>query len=63
MRKQLAAEAGIAPYQVFHDATLMEMMELRPTRSTDLLHINGIGEVKLERYGSRFLQVIGQFPT
>ncbi|MFX4227870.1 MAG: HRDC domain-containing protein [Porticoccaceae bacterium] len=29
-RKALADEHNIAPYMVFHDATLMELMELRP---------------------------------
>jgi len=60
-RKQIADEDGIAPYRVFHDATLMEMMELRPTTRGELLHINGVGEAKLDKYGDRFLAVIRRF--
>jgi ATP-dependent DNA helicase RecQ len=59
-RKALADEHNIAPYMVFHDATLMEMMELRPDSETTLLNISGVGEAKLERFGEAFLQVIRQ---
>jgi len=57
-RKQLADEQGIAPYMVFHDATLMEMMEQTPSDENGLLHISGVGESKLEKFGDAFLDVI-----
>jgi len=59
-RKALADEHNIAPYMVFHDAALMEMMELQPTTEAALLNINGVGEAKLERFGAIFLEVIRQ---
>ena len=62
-RKQLADEQGVPPYHIFHDATLMEMMEHRPQDSAELLTMNGVGEVKLERYGEAFLDVLCQYPT
>ena len=43
---------------IFHDATLKQMAEHRPQTATDLLSISGVGEAKLERYGSAFLEVI-----
>jgi len=57
-RKALADEQGIAPYMVFHDATLMEMMEQQPTSEMALLNISGVGESKLEKFGDAFLETI-----
>ena len=60
-RKDLADAQGVPPFHIFHDATLMEMMQYRPSDKAELLTINGVGEVKLERFGEEFLEVIGQF--
>jgi ATP-dependent DNA helicase RecQ len=57
-RKNLADEHGIPPYMVFHDSTLMEILEQQPTRESELLHVNGVGDAKLEKFGTEFLQVI-----
>ncbi|MCV6604443.1 MAG: DNA helicase RecQ [Porticoccaceae bacterium] len=57
-RKQLADEQGVPPYVVFHDATLMEMMEYQPTSEAELLNISGVGQSKLDKFGSEFLQVL-----
>lgn len=57
-RKKLADEFSIAPYMVFHDATLMEMMEGTPTSESELLDISGVGESKLEKFGTAFIDVI-----
>ena len=43
---------------VFHDKTLKEMAILKPKSRTAMLQVTGIGEVKLERYGRRFLDAI-----
>ena len=58
-RRELADEHGVPAYVIFHDRTLHEMMLTRPRNATDLLAINGIGQAKLERYGERFLEVLG----
>ena len=60
-RKELADAAGVPPFHIFHDATLMEMMQYRPSSNDELLTINGVGEVKLERFGDEFLEVLAQF--
>lgn len=57
-RKELADEHNVPPYVIFHDATLMEMMQYRPTTVDELLNITGIGQAKLDRYGDEFLEVI-----
>ena len=57
-RKQLADEHNVPPYVIFHDATLMQMLEHRPDSPDELLTINGVGQTKLDRYGRYFLDVI-----
>ena len=57
-RKEIADELDLPPYVIFHDATLMQLAEHRPTTEAAMLGINGIGAVKLERYGKAFLEVI-----
>ncbi len=58
LRKQVAAEAGLPPYVVFHDDTLKEMARLLPADLQALRAIKGVGEAKLAKYGSRFLAAI-----
>lgn len=60
-RRELAEEHGIAPYMVFSDATLMGMMEARPSRKVELLDISGIGETKLERFGTEFFEILQHY--
>ena len=60
-RKELADEQGVPPFHIFHDATLMEMIDERPEDSAALLSISGIGQVKLERYGDEFLKVLDDY--
>ena len=60
-RKTLADDQGVPPYAIFHDATLMEMMQFRPSDNAEFLTINGVGVVKLEKYGDEFLEVLSQF--
>jgi ATP-dependent DNA helicase RecQ len=57
-RKQLAAEQNVPPYVIFHDATLRQMVVLRPADAPALLTVGGVGQAKLARYGERFLAVL-----
>jgi ATP-dependent DNA helicase RecQ len=57
-RKRLADAQAVPPYVIFSDRTLAEMAELRPATLAELLQINGVGQVKLERYGQAFLDVL-----
>ncbi|MCB1684721.1 MAG: HRDC domain-containing protein, partial [Pseudomonadales bacterium] len=61
LRKEIADEQGVPPYVVFHDATLIEMIQVRPASPADLLEISGIGQSKLEKYGQKFLDLLGEF--
>ncbi len=59
-RRELAEDAGVPPYVVFHDATLREMAAIRPATLQQLSRISGVGSRKLDAYGSAFLGVIQQ---
>jgi len=64
-RRALAEAEGIAPYRVFHDATLVEMLEREPRTLEQLFAVAGVGQHKLERYGTAFLAALAdpQRPT
>ncbi len=61
LRKSLADELGVPPFHIFHDATLLEMIQFKPQNNDQLLAINGIGAVKLERFGNDFLDLLADF--
>ncbi|CAH2031107.1 DNA helicase RecQ [Trichlorobacter ammonificans] len=58
LRKRIADEAGVPPFVVFSDATLVEMAQARPRDERELLSITGVGQRKLARYGALFLDAI-----
>ena len=60
-RRELAAEAGVPPYVIFHDATLRDMAQIRPKSLRDMALVSGIGARKLDDYGEAFLSVIKRF--
>ncbi|KAA9132108.1 DNA helicase RecQ [Marinihelvus fidelis] len=60
LRKRLADEAGVPPYVIFGDAALVDMSQARPRNESEFLAVNGVGEVKLERYGDAFLEAIAE---
>jgi ATP-dependent DNA helicase RecQ len=60
-RRELAMEAGVPPYVVFHDATLREMAQSKPATRAALSRITGVGARKLDAYGDSFLAVLKQF--
>ena len=57
-RATTARTAGVPAYAVFNDATLYQIAALRPQTDDDLLSINGIGPVKLERHGQDILSIV-----
>lgn len=61
LRKRLAQENGIPPYQIFSDATLLQMCRDNPLNDEQMLKISGVGERKLHRYGDAFLNIILDF--
>jgi len=57
-RLALAKAQGVPPYVIFHDSALLEMTRTLPASLADLAAISGVGQVKLERYGESFLEVL-----
>ncbi len=57
-RKELADAEGVPPYVIFSDRTLVEMAAYYPQSRQSLLRISGIGQVKLEKLGDLFLDVL-----
>ena len=61
LRKEIADMEDIAPYIVFSDATLLEMVQTMPESKTQLINVSGVGKIKLEKYGNLFLDEINDF--
>ena len=57
-RKRLADENNVPPYVIFHDSTLSQMAVEKPQTPVQMLDISGVGQTKLERFGSAFLDVL-----
>jgi ATP-dependent DNA helicase RecQ len=57
-RRQLAADAGVPPYVIFHDSTLREIAESKPRNLKELSNVQGVGAAKLERYGTAMLAAL-----
>jgi ATP-dependent DNA helicase RecQ len=58
LRYEIAKEEGKPPYTVFSDKTLHEMAKYLPLNREEMLEIHGVGEVKFDRYGTKFIGVI-----
>ncbi len=63
LRRRLADAENKPPFFIFSDATLHEMAQVKPQTETELLGISGVGQHKLTRYGSQFLQALIEFKT
>ena len=60
-RRDLADAQKVPNYTIFHDATLMAMMEFKPKTLVQFGELSGVGEHKLKSYGNEFLQIIRAF--
>jgi len=57
-RLALAHEQAVPPYVIFHDTTLIEILNRRPSSLLEMSQIMGVGRAKLDRYGEDFLDVL-----
>lgn len=57
-RRQVAVEIDKPAYTVLTDAVLAAVAEVRPTSTTQLARIHGIGPAKIDRYGAAVLAVV-----
>ena len=60
-RTALSKKEGVPAYIIFTDAALQDMARKAPTTEMAFLSVSGVGRVKLEKYGTRFLRVIRSY--
>ncbi len=61
VRLELAREEHVPPYIIFNDKTLVDMAAKVPTSDQEMLQVSGVGEFKLQKYGTKFLETIKEF--
>jgi ATP-dependent DNA helicase RecQ len=61
LRKQIADREEMPPYIIFSDISLAEMSELMPLTDREFLNINGVGHIKLQKYGVEFMDIINEY--
>jgi len=57
-RRQEAAAQSLPAYCVFTDATLVALAEARPRTAQELYRVQGLGKVKVDKYGDHVLTVL-----
>ncbi|MCY7375330.1 MAG: DNA helicase RecQ [Pyrinomonadaceae bacterium] len=61
VRTTFAKTENVPPYVVFSDATLVEMAAYLPLNQDEMRKISGVGDLKLQKYGVDFLEVIKDY--
>jgi ATP-dependent DNA helicase RecQ len=62
-RSERAREDGVPAYTLFSDRTLRELVANRPGSRAALLSTWGLGESRVDRFGSELLEIIGAHGT
>ncbi len=60
-RRQIANEENVPAYIVLSDATLLELATFLPHNKEEFLKISGFGQVKIEKYGKQFWDVVAAY--
>lgn len=61
LRKEIADSLKVPPFVVFSDATLKDMCVKYPLNKDEFLKVSGVGEVKAEKYGNKFMEAIDNY--
>jgi ATP-dependent DNA helicase RecQ len=61
LRTQIARQENIPPYMIFSDKTLVDMCVKAPLTEETMFTVNGVGQNKFDRYGTRFMDAIRAF--
>jgi ATP-dependent DNA helicase RecQ len=59
-RAEIARSRGVPAYVVALDRTLVEMAQVRPQTTDQLLMLHGMGPARAEQYGEGFLRVVAE---
>lgn len=60
-RKEISTSEKCKPYMIFSDKSLIEMSKFYPLDFGHLSKINGVGKVKIEKYGLFFIEIIDSY--
>lgn len=61
LRAEIATAENLPPYMVFNDKTLIDMCQKLPFTREEMLEVNGVAELKYQRYGEMFRKKILEF--
>ncbi len=61
LRSIIATEEDVAHYQIFTQRSLYEMCEMLPLNKKQLKVVNGMGKVRIEKYGDDILEIINEY--
>jgi DNA helicase-2/ATP-dependent DNA helicase PcrA len=57
-RRDEAKERGVPAYVIFHDRTLADVADRRPSTIPELLSVSGVGPAKVANYGEAVLAIV-----
>ncbi|WP_276372972.1 DNA helicase RecQ [Chryseolinea sp. H1M3-3] len=63
VRRELALAENVPAYVVLSDASLMEIATYLPHNKEAFRNITGFGEIKIEKYGREFWEVVADYCT
>jgi len=58
LRLEFAVKNKVPAFVIFSDATLIDMCRKMPADKGEMLAVSGVGEVKFQRYGEAFLELL-----
>lgn len=61
LRAKIAIENKVPAYIIFDDKTLVNMCTIKPKNRVEMMSVSGVGEIKLEKYGSIFIKEIEEY--
>ena len=61
LRKEIADEQHVPAFIIFSDATLTDMARIRPVTMAQFLSVKGVGKIKADQYGRRFIDCIRNY--
>lgn len=60
-RLELAKETKVAPFIVFTNTSLNDMVRVLPQTSAEFLTVEGVGKYRLEHYGDAMMAIIKDY--
>lgn len=61
IRKEISWMENIAPYIIFHDETLKDIIRRYPRTRSEFMEIRGVGRTKAMKYGEIFIEALRAF--